>query len=114
MAGDKHGIRSIKGPHKKIHVRADCEKCHHKETISVYENDIEYQEFKLRFFGCVECQKIFCLKCAGDDDGPECPFCKKLKPKDIKPFDIYVMAVFFEKWLGDKSPVQEWEETWRI
>jgi len=114
MAAKGHGLRDVKGPHKKIHVKAKCEKCHHEETVSIYEDQIESEDFKIKYFGCPECQKIFCVKCANGEAEPECPFCKKLKPKDIRPFDIYVMAVFFKRWLNEEGPVEEWETLWRI
>ena len=113
--GSRGGIRPVDGPHKKIHVQARCEKCHHSETLSCYENDIPQVRFKMRYWGCRNCQKVFCTLCAGDHPlHPECPFCKKLKHNEIHPIDIYVMAAFFKKWLAEGGPLKEWESIWRI
>ena len=94
----KHGVRPVEGGGKKIHVRAECEKCGRFECISVYEDHVEGADFKVSFYECPVCRKTFCNICVGDTDKVECPFCHKLKPKKVKPFDIYVCGVCFEEW----------------
>ena len=104
MAGGKkegkHGIRPVKGKHKKVHLRAECEKCGRFECVSVYEDHVEHADFKVSFFECPECRKTFCDICvSGEDDSKiECPFCHRLKAEKVKPFDIYVCGVCFEHW----------------
>jgi hypothetical protein len=100
-SGGNHGIRPAKDKKKKIHVRAECEKCGRFECISVYEDQVEHADFKVSFYECQECQKSFCDICVADQQAEgkvECPFCHKLKPDKVKPFDIYVCGVCFREW----------------
>ncbi len=83
---------------ERVHVRVDCDKCGRYDCISVYEDQVEHTDFKVSFFECTQCKKTFCHICVEDDERVECPFCKKLKPKKIKPFDIYVCGVCFKHW----------------
>lgn len=96
--GGGHTIRPVMGSDKKIHVRVDCENCGRYECLTIYEDHVEDVEFKLSFFECPNCKKSFCHICIKEDDALECPFCKRLKPKKIKPFDIYVCGVCFREW----------------
>jgi len=102
MADDKplrkHGIRPLKGKQKKIHVRAECEKCGRFECVSMYEDHVERSDFKVSFYECRQCRKTFCSICVGGAEKVECPFCHKLKPEKVKPFDIYVCGVCFGQW----------------
>jgi hypothetical protein len=99
MPGKKpHHIRPVKGKHKKIHVKAECEKCGRFDVVSVYEDQVEASGFKISFFECQQCKRMFCSVCVGELKGVACPFCGKLKPKRINPFDIYVCGVCFDEW----------------
>jgi len=99
MASAKaHHIRPVRGEHKKIHVKAECENCGRFDVVSVYEDQIESQDFKVSFYECQGCRKTFCNICVSDAEHVECPFCKRLKPKKMKPFDIYVCGICFQEW----------------
>jgi|WetSurMetagenome_2_1015567.scaffolds.fasta_scaffold63146_2 hypothetical protein len=100
MASAKHKIRPVKAKDKKVHVRAECEKCGRYDVVSVYEDQVEHQDFKLSFYECSQCKRTFCNICvaSSDPDRLQCPFCKRLKPKKMKPFDIYVCGVCFNEW----------------
>jgi hypothetical protein len=99
MFGKKtHHIRPLNHKTKKIHVKAECEKCGRFDVVSVYEDQVEHQDFKLSFYECSQCKHTFCNICSSDPAKIECPFCKRLKPKKIKPFDIYVCGVCFNEW----------------
>ena len=94
-----HHIRPLRSDrHRKIHVRAECEKCGRFECISLYEDHVEHADFKVSFLECPQCRKTFCNICIGDVERVECPFCHKLKAKKVKPFDIYVCGVCFNEW----------------
>ena len=101
MFGKKeHHIRSIKHPkHQKIHVRTECDKCGRFECVSVYEDQVEGADFKVSFYECPQCKNTFCEICsAGDEKKAVCPFCHKVRPTKIKPFDIYVCGFCFNEW----------------
>ncbi|MFH0861723.1 MAG: hypothetical protein V1875_01720 [Candidatus Altiarchaeota archaeon] len=99
MFGKKaHRIRPLKHKEKKVHLKAECEKCGRFDVVSVYEDQVELPEFKLGFYECPQCRRTFCSLCASEPAAAECPFCKRLKPKKIKPFDIYLCGVCFREW----------------
>jgi hypothetical protein len=96
--GKPHLIRPLKAKHKKIHVKAECEGCGRTDVVSVYEDQVEHTDFKLSFYECQQCRRHFCNICVGDAEKLECPFCKRLKPKKISPFDIWVCGICFNEW----------------
>ena len=64
MLGKKpHLIRSLKGKHKKIHVKAECDKCGRSDVVSIYEDQVEHVDFKVSFYECQECRRTFCSIC---------------------------------------------------
>jgi hypothetical protein len=97
MSKKLHHIRPLKGKQKKIHVKAECDSCGRSDVVSIYEDQVEHQDFKVSFYECPQCKHTFCSICVGDVGKIECPFCKRLKPKKIKPFDIYVCGVCFDE-----------------
>jgi hypothetical protein len=99
MAAKKpHHIRPLGGKDKKIHVKAECERCGRFDVMSVYEDQVEKIDFKGAFYECPQCKRSFCSLCMSDQERVECPFCKRLKAKRIKPFDIYVCGICFKEW----------------